>query len=144
MTESMTTDTLIDQMEAAHQTFVRDRLSIIREFLAGLSESDQLELVEQMEAMEQETDEIESQVAEALAHSAHYTVRKALMDVTQELSPVTAPFLAWATIGTVEYDSDDDEYQAETELQQQALDAIESHSGDDYHIVAMDAAVNGP
>lgn len=139
MTESMTTEILIDRMGAAHQAFVRERQSIINTFLAGLSESDQLELIEQ------EGEDIESQVAEALAHSPHYSVQKAMMDVTEELSPVDAPFLAWATIATVGYDGsdDDDEQQANHELQQQALDAIESHSGDDYHIVAMDAVVNG-
>ncbi len=140
----MTTENLIERMGAAHQAFVRERQSIIDTFLAGLTESEQLELIEQMELMAQETDEIELHVAEALAHSSHYSVKKALIDATEELGPVDAPFLAWATIATVEQDSDDDdEQQANHELQQQALDAIESHSGDDYHIVAMDAAVNG-
>lgn len=138
MTENMTTEILIDRMGAAHQAFIRERQSIIQAFLAGLSESEQLELVDR------EGENIESQVAEALAHSPHYSVQKALMDVTEELGPIDAPFLAWATIGTVEQDSDDDdERDAFAELQQQALEAIYSNSGDDYHIVAMDAAVNG-
>lgn len=138
MTESMTTEILIDRMGAAHQAFVQERRSIINTFLAGLSESDQLDLIEQ------EGEDIESQVAEALAHSPHYAVKQALMEATEELSPDIAPFFAWATIATVEYDSDDDdEQEPNAELQQRALDAIESHSGDDYHVVAMDAAVNG-